>query len=129
MEKFFREQVGATVFILDLSDTRESPYVILSSFLNQTLARSILFPAYQRGQYVLLHVYCTGHGYMDKDNQSQILLNMPIYFHSKTTVCNPFPIEDELKKHIFTKLKNVCIVFIADICREENNFLEVYDSH
>ena len=34
---------------------------------------------------------------------------------------NPYPLESELDK-IFTTFKNVCIVLIADICREKLEF-------
>jgi len=86
------------------------------------ITRDFLEPAYKRGQYVLLHVYCTGHGYMDKGSKkSQILLNMPIYLLNANTFHNPFPIEEVLCE-MFSKYKNTSIVFIADICREENNF-------
>jgi hypothetical protein len=99
-----------------------SPHDELLHFFNHEITRDFLEPAYKRGQYVLLHVYCTGHGYMDKrSSQSQILLNMPIYLHNATTYHNPFPIE-EILHEVFSKYTNTSIVFLADICREENNY-------
>jgi hypothetical protein len=83
-------------------------------------------------EYVLLHVYVTGHGYMDVKGRSQILLNQRIHFNvnsdkpslnTKTKFMNPFPLENDLLQ-IFEHFKNVCIVMIADTCREENNFHE-----
>jgi hypothetical protein len=76
---------------------------------------------------VLLHVYVTGHGYMNEEKQSLILLNERIHYNTQegakvdkenTIFMNPYPLESELKK-IFEKFKNVCIVLIADICREK----------
>lgn len=126
MEQFFREKIGATVFIKNLSERESkpmlSPHDELLHFFNHLIIHDFVEPAYKRGQYVLLHVYCTGHGYMDKKNKkSQILLNMPIFLLSETKFHNPFPIE-EILYDLFQKYTNTCIVFIADICREENNF-------
>ena len=75
---------------------------------------------------MLLHVYVTGHGYMDEEKRSLILLNERIHFNaveakdfdrSTTTFMNPYPLESELAK-IFETFNNVCVVMIADICRE-----------
>ena len=76
---------------------------------------------------MLLHVYVTGHGYMDEENRSLILLNQRIHFNTvetkdfdrRTTIfMNPYPLENELAK-IFETFRTVCIVMIADICREK----------
>jgi hypothetical protein len=54
---------------------------------------------------VLLHVYITGHGYMNQLGQSFILLNQPIHFlpvdkkdfdRETTQFMNPYPLEIEL---------------------------------
>ncbi len=83
---------------------------------------------HKRNEYVLLHVYVTGHGYMDKNLRSQILLNQRIHFNinesehfvrAETTFMNPYPLESELNK-IFEHFKNVCIVMMVDTCRELN---------
>jgi hypothetical protein len=73
---------------------------------------------------VLLHVYVTGHGYMDEEKRSLILLNQRIHFNpveKNPEFMNPYPLESVLDK-IFTTFHNVCIVLIADICREKLEF-------
>ena len=59
---------------------------------------------HKNNEYVLLAVYVTGHGYMDADKNSQILLNQPIHFNPTydlgyekfTTFMNPYPLEKML---------------------------------
>jgi len=61
---------------------------------------------------------------MDETKRSLILLNERIHFNpieKNPEFMNPYPLESELEE-IFTKFHNVCIVLIADICREKLEF-------
>ena len=97
----------------------------------ETIAKNILVECHTKNEYVLLAVYVTGHGYMDKDLRSQILLNQRIHFNHSTleadvekatTFFNPYPVEKMLFE-MYEKFPNVFIVLIADICREPNKFM------
>lgn len=75
----------------DLGDS-ETPYQDLERFLFKEIALKFLKPAYDRGEYVLLHVYYGGHGYMDPvSKESLILLNTDIRWTSLGFL-NPYPI-------------------------------------
>jgi hypothetical protein len=42
-----------------------NPMRMLEEFFFKTLALLLFKPAYDRGEFVLLHVYFAGHGYMN----------------------------------------------------------------
>ncbi len=73
---------------------------------------------------------------MDADLNSQILLNQRINFNpttleadkKHTTFFNPYPVEKMLFE-MYKKFKHVFIILIADICRENNNFMNTLDNY
>jgi hypothetical protein len=69
MSKFFREHFKVMPSVIDLAPMKQepSPYARLETFW-LGLARDVFAPAYDENLNVLLHVYCTGHGYIDNDD-------------------------------------------------------------
>ena len=123
MEKFFQDEFYSSVHVLDLAN-EEDPYLVLENYFRYTICQFVLKPAYDRGDFVLIHVYCTGHGYSNEKGESQILLNVPIAFCNQTDVFqNPYPIQDRLE-YIFNMYANANILFIGDTCRDKNRFVE-----
>ena len=107
MKKFGLETLKAQVFVLNQSERKASnltPFEELEILFKETIAKNILVDCHNNNQYVLLHVYVTGHGYMDANLRSQILLNQRIHFNLTheidrekfTTFMNPYPLENLL---------------------------------
>ena len=107
MKKFGKETLKAQVFVLNQSEKKfvnnSTPFEELEILFKEIIARNILVDCHNNNQYVLLHVYVTGHGYM-QNLRSQILLNQRIHFNltreidreNYTTFMNPFPLENLL---------------------------------
>ena len=106
MKKFGLETLKAQVFVLNQSERKANltPFEELELLFKEIIARNILVDCHNNNQYVLLHVYVTGHGYMDANLRSQILLNQRIHFNLTpeidvkkfTTFMNPYPLENLL---------------------------------
>ncbi len=108
MKKFGKETLKAQVFVLNQSERKFSnnltPFEELEILFKEIIAKNILVDCHNNNQYVLLHVYVTGHGYMDANLRSQILLNQRIHFNISreidrekyTTFFNPYPLENLL---------------------------------
>ena len=106
MKKFGLETLKAQVFVLNQSEREAknlTPFEELEILFKEIIAKNILVDCHNNNQYVLLHVYVTGHGYM-QNLRSQILLNQRIHFNPTyeadrekfTTFMNPYPLEDLL---------------------------------
>ena len=106
MRRFGIETLKAQVFVLNQSvrkGSNSTPFEELEIRFKEIIAKDILVDCYNNNQYVLLHVYVTGHGYM-QNLRSQILLNQRIHFNltreidreNYTTFMNPFPLENLL---------------------------------
>ena len=106
MKKFGLETLKAQVFVLNQSERKASnltPFEELEILFKEIIAKNILVDCHNNNQYVLLHVYVTGHGYM-QNLRSQILLNQRIHFNITyeadrekfTTFMNPYPLENLL---------------------------------
>ena len=107
MKNFGLETLKAQVFVLNQSERKASnltPFEELEILFKEIIAKNILVDCRNKNQYVLLHVYVTGHGYMDANFRSQILLNQRIHFNpsyeadvkKSTTFMNPYPLENLL---------------------------------
>ena len=67
MKKFGKETLKAQVFVLNQSERtfrNLTPFEELEILFKETIAKNILVDCHNNNQYVLLHVYVTGHGYM-----------------------------------------------------------------
>ena len=83
MQNLFEKDMNATVFVLHLSENNYkvsnpkpgekkfikseemTPFEELEVFLKRTLCYGFFGPAAEAGEKVLLHIYVTGHGYMN----------------------------------------------------------------
>lgn len=95
MSDYFIEHLKSSPKILNLSvpDGKEpDPFKRIENYFKK-LIDTWIRPAYDENKRLLLHIYCTGHGYMGKNGASQLLLNAPIAIgNDENSFLNPYPI-------------------------------------